>query len=143
MDFNLNDEQRMLQETVERLVSSEYDIETRHKYAESEEGFSRDVWSQFAEMGLLGVPFAEEYGGFGGGGLELMVIMQAFGRGLVVEPYLSTVVLAGTLISDAGNDAQREKYLTAIAEGQTLASLAHGEPDARYTLSRVSTQAAT
>ncbi len=141
MDFNLNDEQRMLQETVTRLVSTEYDIETRHKYSDSPEGFSREVWGKFAEMGLLGVPFGEDFGGFGGGGVELMVIMEAFGRGLVVEPYLATVVLGGTLIDKAGTEEQRQQYLPRIVEGDLLLAFAHGEPNSRYTLSQVETRA--
>ncbi|RFA27255.1 pimeloyl-CoA dehydrogenase small subunit [Alkalilimnicola ehrlichii] len=141
MDFNLTDEQRMLQETVSRLVSSEYDIETRHRYAASEEGFSRDVWSQLADLGLFGVPFSEEAGGFGGGGVELMVVMQEFGRGLVVEPFLSTVVLGGGLIEALGNNGQREEYLGQVIEGSLLLAFAHGEPDSRYNLQQVETRA--
>jgi pimeloyl-CoA dehydrogenase small subunit len=141
MDFNLTDEQRMLQETVSRLVGSEYDIETRHKHAASPQGFSRDVWGKFAELGLLGVPFGEEAGGFGGGGVELMVVMESFGRGLVMEPYLATVVLGGGLIEALGSAEQQEQYLGRLIEGELLLAFAHGEPDSRYNLSEVATKA--
>ncbi len=94
MDFKFSDEQRMLEETVGRLVRDSYTFDARNKALESEHGFSTDTWTQFAELGLLGVPFSEEAGGFNGGGPELMVVAEGFGRGLVVEPYLATVVLS-------------------------------------------------
>lgn len=141
MDFTLTDEQRMLQDTVSRLVRDEYDFEKRLKRAEAPEGFSREMWQQYAEMGLLGIPFAEEQGGFGGGGVELMLIMQEFGRGLVVEPYLASVVLGGGLIEAAGSEAQREELLPGLIEGESLFAFALGEPESRYNLSEVRTRA--
>ncbi len=141
MDFSLNDEQRMLQDTVAKMVREEYDFETRQKLAASDEGFSRDKWAQLAEIGLLGVPFSEEVGGFGGGGVELMLIMQEFGRGLVVEPYVSTVVLGGSLIEAAGSAAQKEELLAQVVSGELLLAFAHGEPQSRYSLTEVETKA--
>ena len=98
MDFKLSDEQRMLEETVGRLVRDGYPFDVREKARTSELGYSTEMWQQFAELGLLGVPFSEDFGGFNGGGPELMVVAEGFGRGLVLEPYLATVILSGTLI---------------------------------------------
>ena len=99
------------------------------------------MWSKFAELGLLGLPFAEEYGGFGGGAQEVMLVMQAFGRVLVLEPYLSTVVLGGTAIKAAGTTEQKTALLPAIAEGSLKLAFAHGERQARYDLTDVVTTA--
>ena len=95
MNFDLSEEQRLLKDSVERLLADRYDFERRKRYRSGEDGFSREMWARYAELGLLGLPFAEEHGGFGGGAVETMIVMEAFGRALVVEPYLSTVVLAG------------------------------------------------
>jgi pimeloyl-CoA dehydrogenase small subunit len=141
MDFTLSDEQRMLEETVSRLVRDEYDFESRRKLLDSPEGYSPQLWAAYAELGLLGVPFAEEYGGFGGGGVELLVLMQAFGRGLVLEPYLATVVLAGSLVERLGSDAQREALLGAVVGGELKLALAYAEPDGRYDHLHVNTRA--
>lgn len=140
MDFRLTDEQRMLQDTVSRLVREQYAFETRQKLMESEEGFSRDMWRQYAELGLLGIGLPEDVGGFGGG-IELMIVMQQLGRGLILEPYISTVVLGGTLIAAAGSDAQKEDLLGRMVGGELLLAFAHGEPQSRYNLSDVQTRA--
>ena len=118
MDFKLSDEQRMLEETVGRLVGDGYPFDVREKARTSELGYSTEMWQQFAELGLLGVPFSEDFGGFNGGGPELMVVAEGFGRGLVVEPYLATVVLSGVLIGKPGNDGQQEQYLPANNGGE-------------------------
>ena len=141
MDFSLSEESRMLKETVERLVRETYSFEKRQKVAETEEGFSREVWGQFAELGLLGVPFQEDFGGLGGGGIDLMIVGEAIGRGLVVEPYLATVVLGGGLVELLGSDAQKEEILGAIVGGEKLLAFAHGEPDGRYETAHVRTTA--
>ncbi len=132
MDFKLSDEQRMLEETVGRLVRDSYTFDARNKALESDQGFSTEVWNQFAELGLLGVPFSEDAGGFNGGGPELMVVAEGFGRGLVVEPYLATVVLSGVLIDKLGNDTQKEQWLPAIIGGETRFALANYETKGRY-----------
>lgn len=141
MDFSLSEEQRLLKETVDRLVRDQYGFETRQKAAASEEGFSRAMWATFAELGLLAVPFPEDVGGLGGGGVDLMVVAEAFGRGLVVEPYLATVVLGGGLVELAGSDDQKAGILGRVVAGETLLAFAHGEPQGRYDLADVATRA--
>ncbi|WP_290652404.1 acyl-CoA dehydrogenase [Aquisalimonas sp.] len=141
MDFSLTDEQRMLQDTVERLVQDQYGFEQRHSYMQAEEGFTREMWHQLAELGLLGVPFSEELGGFGGGPVETMLVMEAFGKGLVLEPYVASIVTAGQLIGDSGSDAQKEAILEPLISGELLLAFAHGEPDNRYSDTQVSSRA--
>jgi pimeloyl-CoA dehydrogenase small subunit len=141
MDFELSDEQRLLQDSVTRLMADRYSFEQRKNYLKSPEGFSAALWSQYAELGLLGLPFAEEYGGFGGGAQEIMLVMQAFGRALILEPYLATVVLCGTALRHAGSDAQNAAILPAIADGSMKLAFAHGERQARYDLTDIVTTA--
>ena len=114
MDFSYSDEQRMLKDMVDRVVADQYSFEQREKIIKSDTGYSPEVWSQFAELGLLAVPFSEAAGGFDGGGAELMVVAEGFGRGLVVEPYLSTVVLAGTFLDAALDDNAKADALAPI-----------------------------
>src|SRR3984957_13904543 len=95
MDFDLSDEQRLLKESVDRLILDQYQFQQRRQYMAEPAGFSPAMWSRFAEQGLLGLPFPEAMGGFGGGAIETMIVMEAFGRGLVVEPYFATVILGG------------------------------------------------
>lgn len=141
MDFEPSDDQRLLLESVSRLLADNYSFAQRKTYLTRPEGYSTDMWSKFAELGLLGLPFAEEYGGFGGGAQEVMLVMQAFGRVLVLEPFLPTVVLGGTAIQTAGSDAQKKALLPAIAEGRLKLAFAHGERQARYDLTDVVTSA--
>ena len=108
MDFDFTEEQRLLDETVRRLVKDEYGFEKRKAYKASPDGFSRKLWARYAEIGLLGLPFAEEHGGFGGSAVESMIVMESFGRGLVLEPYLASVVLGGGLAAAAGSTAQQQ-----------------------------------
>src|ERR1700722_1232817 len=141
MDFTLSDEQRLLKDSVERLLADRYAFDQRKNYLEEPHGWSTALWSQFAELGLLGLPFAEEYGGFGGGALEIMLVMEAFGRALVAEPYLATVVLGGAAIRLGATDAQKSAILPAIAEGRMKLAFAHGERQARYDVTDVMTTA--
>jgi hypothetical protein len=141
MDFEPSDDQRLLVESVSRMLADTYSFAQRKGYAALPEGFSPAVWSQFAEQGLLGLPFAEEYGGFGGTAQEVMLVMQQFGRVLVLEPYFPTVVLAGTALNVAGSAAQKETLIPAIAEGSLKMAFAHGERQARYDLTDVVTTA--
>jgi pimeloyl-CoA dehydrogenase small subunit len=141
MDFDLTEEQRLLRDSVDRLLADHYSFEKRKAHLAEPEGWSRDLWAQYAELGLLGLPFAEEHGGFGGGGIETMLVMQAFGRVLALEPYLATVVLAGTALRLAANAAQQSALLPRIAEGKLSLAFAHGERQARYDLSDVLTTA--
>jgi len=141
MDFELTDEQRLLRESVDRLLADHYGFAQRRGYLAEPEGWSTAMWSRYAEQGLLGLPFAEEYGGFGGGPIEIMMAMEAFGRVLALEPYLATVVLGGTALCIAGNDAQKSAILPQVAEGHMTLAFAHGERQARYDLTDVMTTA--
>ena len=132
MDFSYSDEQRMLKDMVDRVVADQYSFEQREKIIKSDTGYSPEVWSQFAELGLLAVPFSEAAGGFNGGGAELMVVAEGFGRGLVVEPYLSTVVLAGTFLDAALGDDAKAEALEPIISGEQKYALACYEPNGRY-----------
>ncbi|MBX9593944.1 MAG: acyl-CoA/acyl-ACP dehydrogenase, partial [Roseomonas sp.] len=142
MDFDLTDEQRMLSESVNRLVADAYgDFEHRKGYRAAPRGFADANWQALAEMGLLGLPFDEADGGFGGGPVETMIVMEAFGRGLVLEPFLATVVLAGGLLRRAGNEAQRAAILPLVVEGSMVLAFAHQERQARHDLHDVATTA--
>lgn len=141
MDFEPSEDQRLLVESVSRMLADNYSFAQRKSYMAQPEGYSTALWSQFAEQGLLGLPFAEEYGGFGGTAQEVMLVMQAFGRVLVLEPYLSTVVLAGAAINRAGTAGQKSALLPAIAEGSLKMAFAHSERQARYDLNDVVTAA--
>jgi pimeloyl-CoA dehydrogenase small subunit len=141
MDFEPSDDQRLLVDSVTRMLGDTYSFAQRKGYMALDGGYSSAIWSQFAELGLLGLPFAEEYGGFGGGAQEVMLVMQAFGRVLVLEPYLSTVVLAGTAVKAAGTTEQKATLLPAIADGSLKLAFAHGERQARYDLTDVITTA--
>ncbi|HSP25789.1 MAG TPA: acyl-CoA dehydrogenase [Saliniramus sp.] len=132
MDFDFNDEQRMLKDSVEKLLQGRYDFDARRKFSASPEGFSREIWAAFAEMGLLALPFSEDDGGLGAGPVETMITMEAFGRALVVEPYLPSVILCGGLLRHAGSEAQRAEHIPAIAAGERLFAFAHAERQARY-----------
>lgn len=141
MDFDLSEEQRLLRDSVQRLIADRYDFEERKRHAAEPEGWSRAMWRQYAELGLLGVPFAEGEGGFGGGPIEMMIVSEAFGRGLVLEPYLATVVLAGGALRHAGNAGLRAELAPRIAAGELLLALAHAERQSRYDLADVGTSA--
>jgi pimeloyl-CoA dehydrogenase small subunit len=141
MDFDLSDEQRLLRDSVERLLKERYAFEDRKKYATASEGFSTDLWKQYAELGILGLPFGEEHGGFGGGAVETMIVMEAFGHALVLEPYLASVVLAGGLIQHGGNAEQQAAVLPHIADGSRRLAFAQAERQSRYDLADVATTA--
>lgn len=141
MDFQYTQEQQQLADAVGRLVEKSYDFESRKKIVGSAEGWSPEVWGSLAEMGLLMIPFSEADGGFGGGATDLIATMEAIGAGLVVEPFLSTV-LGGRLIASAGSAAQREALLPGVIDGSTKLAFAHTERTARYTLSQVELKAA-
>lgn len=140
MDFRLNDDRRMLAETLDRFLRENYTLEQRHAIVASNDGHSGELWAQFAELGVIGALFDEAAGGFGGAGDDIMVVFEALGRALVVEPFLPTL-LAGSLIADLGNDAQKEA-LEQVTAGAKLLALAHGEAEARYDLAHVGATAA-
>jgi pimeloyl-CoA dehydrogenase small subunit len=141
MDFDLTEEQRLLRDSVERLLADHYGFDKRRSYLAQPEGWSRGLWAQYAELGLLGLPFPEDYGGFGGGPIEAMLVMEAFGRVLALEPYLATVVLGGTAMRLAGGEEQKASMLPQIAEGELILAFAHGERQSRYDLTDVLTTA--
>jgi alkylation response protein AidB-like acyl-CoA dehydrogenase len=141
MDFSLNEIQAMLADSVDKFIQNEYDFDTRQAYAESDKGFSDDVWKTFAELGWTAVPFAEEDGGLEGGPADIMVLMQQLARGLVVEPYLANVILAGGILRRAANAGQKERWLQPMIAGELHATLAFNEPQARYRLSSIATTA--
>ena len=141
MDFNLTEEQRLLKESVDRLVAGRYDFEQRKRHQAAEEGWSREVWAEFAELGLLGLPIPEAHGGFGGGPVETMIVMEAFGRGLVVEPYLATVILGGGALRHGGSAEQQARYLPVIADGSHILAFAQTERQSRYDLFDIATTA--
>jgi pimeloyl-CoA dehydrogenase small subunit len=141
MDFDLSEEQRLLKDSVEGLLADSYDFEQRKKHSAAKKGWSDEVWKKFAEQGLLGLPFAEADGGFGAGAIETMIVMEAMGKSLVVEPYLATVVLGGGFLRHGGSDAQRQALIPSIIDGSKTLSFAQLEKNSRYDLGDVSTTA--
>jgi pimeloyl-CoA dehydrogenase small subunit len=142
MDFDLTEEQRLLAESVNRLVTDRYgDFERRKAYRAAPRGYSAENWKSFAEMGLLGLTFPAEEGGFEGGPVETMIVMEAFGRGLVVEPYLATVVLGAGLLRRMADEATRKRLLPRVVEGDLTLAFAHQERQARHDLHDVATTA--
>lgn len=141
MDIQFTEEQELLRSSVQRLLRDQYDFEARRRIVASEEGFSRTQWQAFAELGLLAAPFSEEAGGLGGGPLSTMIIMHEFGRHLVVEPFVETVVLAGGLIEQLGTPEQKQDLIPGIVDGSKLWALAWTEKASRFDLANVATQA--
>jgi pimeloyl-CoA dehydrogenase small subunit len=141
MDFDLSEEQRLLKDSVDGLLAGSYDFEQRKKYAAEKGGWSKAVWGKLAEQGLLGLPFSEEDGGFGAGAIETMIVMEAMGKALVVEPYLATVVLGGGFLRHGGSAAQKAAYIPSIIDGSKTLAFAQLEKNSRYDLGDVSTTA--
>ena len=139
MDLTLSDEQRLLRESADRFVNETYTADHRRRIANDPLGFSADLWKEFAELGWLALPIAEADGGLGGGAVEIGILMEAFGRGLVSEPYLSTVVIGASLISECGTEAQKQALLPKIADGSLVLAFAHSERQARFDLADVRT----
>jgi pimeloyl-CoA dehydrogenase small subunit len=142
MDFDLSDEQRQLKESVERLLADAYgDLNLRTGYTGQPKGYSAALWQQYADLGLLAAPFAEEHGGLGQGLTETMIVAEALGRAIAVEPYYATIVLAGGALRHAGNAALLAEMVPAIATGQLTLGLAHQERQSRYDLADTGTTA--
>ena len=141
MNFDLTDDQAMLKDSITKLLAGQYTFEQRKAHRAEPHGWSAAMWRQFAEMGLLMLPFAEEDGGLSLGEVETMIVMEAFGQALVVEPYFATVILAGGLIRHAANAEQRAELVPAIGAGELRLAFAHGERNARYDLAHVQTSA--
>ncbi|PKP91288.1 MAG: pimeloyl-CoA dehydrogenase small subunit [Alphaproteobacteria bacterium HGW-Alphaproteobacteria-14] len=141
MDFNFTEEQEMVRDGLSRLVREQYDWETRRKAIGSSDGWRPEIWAQLAELGILGMPFSEADGGFGGGAVDSMIIMQEFGKGLVVEPFLPTVVCAGGFLKHAGTPAQKEEHIGGIVAGSRVFAFAYAEPRGRYDYADLETTA--
>ena len=141
MDFSLSEEQQLLKDSVDRFVREKYDLSQRRANVAATEGFSRDNWAAMAELGWLGAAVPEEYGGIGGDAVETMVIMEGFGNGLVVEPYLATAVLGGNLVLNGGSDEQKRALLPALVDGKLMLAFAYAERQSRYDLHDVETAA--
>jgi len=141
MDFDLTEEQSLIRDQLDRLLTDRYGFEARQKYMRSAEGFSPDMWAAYAEMGLMALPFAEEHGGIGGGPVETMIVMEAFGRVLALEPYFATVVLGGGFLRTGASEEQKAELIPGIADGSTKYAFAQTERGARYDLAHVSTRA--
>lgn len=141
MDFDLTEEQRLLKESIDGLLTDAYDFGQRKKYMKEKGGWSRAIWRRLAEQGLLGLPFSEADGGFGGGGVETMIVMEALGKALVVEPYLATVVIGGGFLRHGGSDAQKAAHLPGIIDGSNTFAFAQLERNSRYDLFDVTTTA--
>src|ERR1700732_2212742 len=139
MDIQFTEEQELLRSSVQRLLRDQYDFEARRKIVASEEGFGRTQWQAFAELGLLAAPFSEDVGGLGGGPLSTMIIMQEFGRHLVVEPFVETVVLAGGLLEHTGSEEQKKGLVPDIIAGTKTWALAWTEKSSRFDLASVRT----
>ena len=141
MDFDLSEEQRLLKDSVDGLLANSYDFEQRKKYAAEKDGWSRQVWSKLAEQGLLGLPFSEDDGGFGAGAVETALVMESLGRSLVLEPYLTTVVIGGGFLRHGASAEQKAAHIPSIIDGSKTLAFAQIEKNSRYNLADVSTTA--
>jgi pimeloyl-CoA dehydrogenase small subunit len=141
MDFDLSEEQRLLKESVDGLLTDAYDFDSRKKYMKEKGGWSKAVWGKLADQGLLGLPFAEDDGGFGAGAVETMIVMEALGKALLLEPYLATVVIGGGFLRHGGSAAQKEAHIPGIIDGSRTFAFAQLEKNSRYDLFDVTTSA--
>src|SRR5262249_15808978 len=143
MDFELSEEQRLLKDSVERLVADRYDFSARQRFMQEPTGFSRGLWRQYAELGLLGPPFSEKDGGVGRGGgeVETMMVMGGLGGGVGLEPYFATIVLAGGFLRLGASAAVRSSLIPQIVSGDLLLAFACAERQSRYDLADVATTA--
>ena len=141
MDFNFTEEQDMVRDGLSRLVREAYDFETRRGVIASDSGWRPEIWAQLAELGIFGMPFSEEDGGFGGGALDSLVVMEEFGKGLVVEPFVPTVVCAGGFFKHAGSADQKAEHIGGIVSGERIYAFAYAEPQGRYDLADLQTTA--
>ncbi len=141
MDFDLTEEQRLLQDSVARLLGDKYGFEQRKAYMKSADGWSREVWSQYAELGLLGLPFGEDEGGFGGGPVETLIVAEQIGRYITLEPWMSTVVIGGGFLRHGASQELRNELVPQVASGEMLLAFAQVERQSRYDLFDVATTA--
>ncbi|QDY99112.1 pimeloyl-CoA dehydrogenase small subunit [Nitratireductor mangrovi] len=141
MDFDLSEEQSILKDSLERLMADRYGFEERNRVLASDEGWSAEMWRHYAEMGLMALPFAEEDGGIGGGPVETMIVMEALGKALALEPFFATVILGGGFLRLGGSAEQRAKWVPQVAEGALKLAFAHTERGSRFDLNHVTTTA--
>ena len=141
MDFNFTEEQQLLRDSIAKFAAANYDFDKRRAALKSEAGWNQAAWTAFAEMGLMAAPLPEDFGGLGGGPIDVLVIMEEFGKALVTEPFVQTVVLGGGALKYAGSAAQKEEHLAAIAGGERIVAFAYAEPKGRYNLADLSTTA--
>lgn len=141
MNFNLSEEQDMICDSIARFVAENYGLDQRNAVIAEEHGFSKEHWQNYAELGWLSIPFAEELGGFGGGPVETMVIMQEFGRGMVAEPYLATVLLFGGLLQECASEELKEELIPQIIGGELQGAFAYHERQSRYEITDIKTSA--
>ena len=139
MDFSFNEVQQLFRDSVERFVAEHYDFEARQRIIVADGGYLPEHWQQFAELGWLAVPFSEGYGGLDGTPVDIMIIMESFGRGLVASPYLSSVVVAGHILNRAATEQQKQALLPALIDGSLQLTFAFAEPASRFDLADVST----
>ncbi len=141
MNFSFTEEQNMLRDSIAKFVQDEYEFSTREKLAKTDAGFSAENWQTFAELGWLSVPFTEEQGGFGGSVVDNIVVMEELGKGLVLEPYMATVLMFGGLLRDGGNAGLQEANIPAVIEGSLQGAVAFAEQQSRFDLNNVETRA--
>jgi alkylation response protein AidB-like acyl-CoA dehydrogenase len=141
LDFSFSEEQNLLRNSVQRFLAERYDFAARRKAIRCEAGWGAEIWKGFAELGLLGALVPEEFGGLGGGPIEAMIVMEEFGRALVVEPYLSTAIIGVNALAHAGSKTQCQEWLPLIASGEAIMAFAYAEPQGRYDLADLSTTA--
>lgn len=141
MNFNFSEEQTMIKDGLARFVRDQYDFDTRRDIIASEEGINRDYWATFAELGWLSIPFEEQYGGYGGGIEDTAIIAEELGKGIVVEPFISTVVIFGGLLSASSNDQLKSEIIPTIIDGSCMGAFAFSEQQSRYELTDIKTQA--
>jgi pimeloyl-CoA dehydrogenase small subunit len=141
MDFSYTEEQTLLRNSVSKYLADNYKFDAWRKFTRGEIGRDPNHWKQFAELGLLAAPIAEEHGGLGGGPVDTSIIMEEFGKALVVEPYVPTVVIGGGFFTHGGSAAQKSEWLGKIAAGETMLAFAFAEPKGRYNLADLTTTA--
>ena len=140
MDFSFSEEQTLLRNTIQSFIQDNYDFDKRREIIQSEDGMSKDNWKQLADLGLLGVPFSENDGGLEFGSVETMIVAEEFGKGLVVEPYVQTVVTCGGFLRRA-SEAQRQEHLPSLISGDEIWAFAYAEPQGRFNLADIKVSA--
>ena len=129
MNFDLSEEQQLVSDSIERFVQENYHLDSRIAIVKKSPGYSEEYWKTMSELGWLGLPFSEDDGGFGGDQIDTMVLMEQFGKGLVLEPYLASIILGGGAIKRAGNNEQRQAWLEGVIDGSKQLALAYAEPE--------------